>query len=102
MNLSLFPGARLGCPEIKTQRGSSGVGELYLAFDAGLNRTVAIRIFPAALASHQRRLQRFIRPAHAASALNHPRSVTIYEIGTAAISIICFFQGEQAWQSAFN
>jgi serine/threonine protein kinase len=42
--------------------------------------TVAIKIFPAALASDQRRLQRFIRGAQAASALSHPHIVTVYEI----------------------
>jgi serine/threonine protein kinase len=49
-----------------------------------LDRTVAIKILPEALASDQQRLQRFIQEAKAASALNHPHSLAIHEIGTAS------------------
>ena len=73
------------------------MGELYLALDAELDRTVAIKIFPAALASDQRRLQRFIRGAQAASALNHPHIVTIYEIRHTRHFHYVFFQGECAF-----
>lgn len=59
------------------------MGEVYLARDVELDRTVAIKILPAALASDTQRLQRFIQEAKAASALNHPHILTIYDVGSA-------------------
>ena len=57
------------------------MGEVYRARDTDLDRTVAIKILPAALASNPQRLQRFTQEAKAASALNHPHILTIHEIG---------------------
>jgi eukaryotic-like serine/threonine-protein kinase len=79
--MSLTAGTKLGRYEIRSKIGEGGMGEVYLALDTELDRTVAIKILPAALASDPQRLQRFIQEAKAASALNHPHILTIHEIG---------------------
>src|SRR5712692_4076244 len=82
--MNLISGTKLGRYEIRSKIGAGGMGEVYLAQDTELDRTVAIKILPEALAVDQQRLQRFIQEAKAASALNHPHILTIYEIGAAA------------------
>ena len=79
---SITPGTKLGRYEIRSQLGAGGMGEVFLAFDTELDRTVAIKILPETVASNQERLQRFVQEAKAASALNHPHILTIHEIGT--------------------
>src|SRR4051812_40983152 len=78
---TLVPGTRLGRYEIRSKLGAGGMGEVYLAQDTELDRTVAIKILPERLAADPQRLQRFIQEAKAASALNHPHILTIHEIG---------------------
>ena len=67
MNATLSPGTRLGRYEIRSQLGAGGMGEVYLALDTELDRTVAIKILPEELASDQQRLQRFVQEAKAAT-----------------------------------
>jgi serine/threonine protein kinase len=61
--------------------GAGGMGEVYLARDPRLDRTVALKILPGELAANADRMQRFTREAKAASALNHPNVATIYDVG---------------------
>jgi serine/threonine protein kinase len=77
----LTPGTKLGSYEIIGALGAGGMGEVYRARDARLDRIVAIKILPAALATAEDHLHRFEREARSASALNHPNIVTIYELG---------------------
>ena len=59
------------------------MGEVYLAQDLKLDRKVALKIFPADLATSRDRMDRFVREAKSAAALNHPHIAHIYEIGEA-------------------
>jgi serine/threonine protein kinase/Flp pilus assembly protein TadD len=77
---SLRSGERIAHYEIVSQIGEGGMGEVYLAKDTRLNRNVALKILPQNLTADQSRLARFKQEAQAASALNHPNIITIYEI----------------------
>ncbi|HEX7419884.1 MAG TPA: protein kinase, partial [Thermoanaerobaculia bacterium] len=79
MHLSL--GALVGPYRILAPLGAGGMGEVYRARDEKLNRDVALKILSADLASNSEHLRRFQQEAHAASALNHPNIITIYDIG---------------------
>jgi len=76
--MSLAPGTRLGPYEIVAPIGAGGMGEVYRARDAKLNRTVAIKVLPESLATDADRLMRFEREAQMLAALNHPHIAQIY------------------------
>ena len=61
--------------------GEGGMGEVYLGHDGRMNRKVAIKLLPAQFTQSPERIARFQRESRAASALNHPNIITIYEIG---------------------
>jgi serine/threonine protein kinase len=76
------PGRILGSYELLSPIGAGGMGEVYLARDVRLGRNIAIKLLPGSHRLDPERVLRFEREARAASALNHPNIITIYDIGT--------------------
>src|SRR5439155_27323160 len=70
--------------EIRSKIGEGGMGEVYLAEDTRLGRRVAIKVLAEQFTQNRDRLGRFDQEAYAASALNHPNIITIYETGSEA------------------
>ena len=80
--MALAIGSMLGGYEVVALIGHGGMGEVYRATDAALGRDVALKVLPQQENVSPRQKERFVREARAASALNHPNIITIYEIGT--------------------
>jgi predicted ATPase/serine/threonine protein kinase len=74
-------GERIGAYEVVSLLGRGGMGEVYLARDPRLGRKVAVKLLQPTLTSNRDAARRFEQEARAASSLNHPNIVTIYEIG---------------------
>ena len=79
--MTLAPGARLGPYEIVAKLGEGGMGEVWRAHDSKLERAVAIKVLPAALAADADALARFEREAKAVAALSHPNILAIFDFG---------------------
>ncbi len=76
--MTLAAGTKLGPYEIVSPLGAGGMGEVYRARDAKLNRDVAIKVLPEAVAKDTERLARFRREAQVLASLNHPHIAAIY------------------------
>jgi protein kinase-like protein len=76
--VTLAAGARLGPYEIVSALGAGGMGEVYRARDARLNRDVALKVLPEAFILDPDRLARFKREAQVLASLNHPNIAAIY------------------------
>ena len=77
--MSLSPGTRLGAYEIVSPLGAGGMGEVYRAHDARLDREVAIKVLTESLAKDASALARFEREAMSVARLSHPNILSIYE-----------------------
>ena len=80
--MALTSGTKIGPYEIMSQLGAGGMGEVYRARDTRLERIVAIKVLPEALANDADRLQRFEQEARSLSTLSHPNLLAIYDVGT--------------------
>src|SRR6266576_3051252 len=79
--MALSLGTKLGPYEIVSPLGAGGMGEVYRARDARLDRTVAIKILPAQFSADPVHKQRFEREAKTISQLNHPHICVLHDIG---------------------
>jgi len=75
-------GAMIGPYQLITELGRGGMGKVYRAYDTRLGRTAALKVLPSKHSSPER-VMRFQREARAASSLNHPNIITIYDFGVA-------------------
>ena len=77
--MAFAPGTKIGPYEVVAKLGEGGMGEVYRARDARLQRDVALKILPTAFALEADRRRRFLQEAQAAGALNHPNILSIYD-----------------------
>ena len=82
-NISLV-GKQFGSYQVLSALGAGGMGEVYLARDERLGRKLALKVLPQRFTREADRVRRFEKEARAASALNHPNIITIYDMGEMA------------------
>src|SRR5713101_7648368 len=82
LTMALAVSTRLGPYEVLSKLGAGGMGEVYRARDHRLERDVAIKVLPEALARDAQALGRFQREVRVVAALSHPNLLTIFDIGT--------------------
>src|SRR5262249_5524174 len=81
-NMGPMIGQTLGHYRIESKLGEGGMGVVYRAFDTHLDRPVAIKVLRAEATASPERKRRFVQEAKAASALNHPNIIHIYDISS--------------------
>jgi Tol biopolymer transport system component/tRNA A-37 threonylcarbamoyl transferase component Bud32 len=79
--MTLEPGRQIGPYVVEARIGAGGMGVVYRVRDTRLDRVVALKVLTDARISDDDSKRRFLQEARAASALNHPNIVTIYEVG---------------------
>jgi eukaryotic-like serine/threonine-protein kinase len=79
--MRLSPGTRLGPYEIRELVGSGGMGDVYRARDTRLGRDVAVKVLSSLAAADRHQLNRFLQEARAASLVNHPNILSVYDVG---------------------
>src|SRR6185295_6435367 len=95
--MTLPSGTRLGPYELVALLGAGGMGEVYKARDTRLDRTVAIKILPKALAADSQFRDRFDREARTISQLDHPHICALYDVGVhdgSAYLVMQYLEGE--------
>ena len=83
MDSTLLSGVRLGRYEIRSKLGQGGMGEVYLAEDRQLGRSVAIKFLTPELIADERANKRLMKEARAVASLDHPHICSVYEVGEA-------------------
>ena len=81
--LDFIPGQRIAHYKILSKIGEGGMGQVYLAEDTKLNRRVSLKFLSPNFTQEPEGVRRFEQEARAVSALNHPKDLTIHEIGDA-------------------
>src|SRR5436853_457180 len=76
-----FSGEMIGVYRLMAELGHGGMGTVYLAYDTRLGRQAALKLLPSRLINNPERVRRLQREARAATALNHPNIITIYDFG---------------------
>jgi serine/threonine protein kinase len=92
--MTISPGSRLGPYEIVAPIGAGGMGEVYRARDTRLDRTVAIKVLPGAMAADPEALARFERESKAVAALSHPNILAIHDVGRHEGTACAVLEGE--------
>src|SRR5262245_19665962 len=95
--MRLHAGMKLAHYEILAPLGAGGMGEVYRARDARLDRDVAVKVLPERLADTRDALARFEREAKALAAVSHPNLVAIFDVGTEqgiSFAVMEFLNGE--------
>ncbi len=79
--MALEAGTSIGPYKLLSQIGCGGMGEVYLALDTRLGRNVALKFLSSEFTENAERVHRFQQEARAASKLNHPNLITIFDVG---------------------